>query len=179
MHALCTLLFFTCRSVGTATHWETKLDLHYHDRLSLKTDLRLVISWLTYSQNWLKTSNIMIDLLSKLASSSTIMIDLLSQHVDLLWGVFAHVIFLVVHAGDTPIHREQRPLESSGDGSVEILPLVLWHLKNDLPRIQHILFLPNEKKKWRGDGVAHLVECRTRDPNTGGSNPAKQKLHLI
>jgi hypothetical protein len=51
------------------------------------------------------------------------------------------VILLIVHAGDSAIHRKERPLETTSDGAVEILSLVFGHFKDDFFGIANLVLL--------------------------------------
>lgn len=47
----------------------------------------------------------------------------------------ADVVPVVVHAEDSPVDGEQRPVQTQSHRSVEVLPVLFGHLENDLRRV--------------------------------------------
>lgn len=46
-----------------------------------------------------------------------------------------HVVPVVVHPENPAVHGEQRAVEAERHGAVEVLPLLLGHLEDDLGRV--------------------------------------------
>ena len=62
---------------------------------------------------------------------SCCLVYLLAKLRDLLRSVFADVVSLVVHAYDTSVNWEEWPLQTLRYSTVEVLPLVFWHVEYD------------------------------------------------
>ena len=69
----------------------------------------------------------------------------LTKLCDLFRSVLADIVLLIVHAYDTPVHREQRSLQTLRYRPVEVFPLVLRHVEYDLTWISNTMPLYNRQ----------------------------------